>query len=180
MTHSGSPLFEPLPENKFNRQTHPIGTTPTRAVPAVPGPSSGQSAASLHLAPPHTTCALGCSGTSSWRRPRSADGTGCARGSSTAPTSKRSRSSRRGSYSPLSAPVRPRFTFGRVASFFSFFFIFRQHNEENKSQSLRRTIVVGRPRLIDPLNARWCCRCWCRRSRRLSRRGGRSFGLSGQ
>jgi hypothetical protein len=146
---------------------------PTRAVP---GSSSGQSAASLHPAPPLTTCAPGCSGTSSWRRPRSADGIGCARGSSTAPTSKRSRSSRRSSYSPLSAPVRPRFTFGRVPSFFSLFFSFRQNNDENKSQSFRRTIVVGWPRLIDPLNARWCC--WCR-SRR-SRRGGRSFGLSGE
>jgi hypothetical protein len=113
--HTGTTHPRSSPSHKTSSITRPTPRLCTLYGP-VPG-SSGQSAASLHPAPPHMTCAPGCSGNSSWRRPRSADG----------------------------------------------------------------TIVVGRPRLIDPLDARWCCRCRCRRSQRQSRKslGGRSFGLSG-
>ena len=74
---------------------------------AAPGSSSGQSAGSPSPAQPHTICAPGYSDTSSWRRPRSADETGCARESSAAQTSTLSRSWHRNTFSPLSAPVRP-------------------------------------------------------------------------
>jgi hypothetical protein len=74
---------------------------------AVPGSSSGQSVGSPNPALPHTTCAPGYSDTSSWRRPQSADETGCARESSAAQMSTRSRSWPRNTFSPLSAPVRP-------------------------------------------------------------------------
>jgi hypothetical protein len=77
---------------------------PTRVAP---DSSSGQSVASPRPERPHTTCARAYSDTSSWRRPQNADGTGYARGSSAAPTSRPSRDWRRSSSSPLSAPVRP-------------------------------------------------------------------------
>jgi hypothetical protein len=97
MTRSGShrddsPLFEPLAENKFNRHPPHLERRLHTLYPAF----------LLGSRLPHTTCAPGCSGTSSWRHPRSVDGTGCARGSLTAPTSKRSRSSCR--TSTLSMP----------------------------------------------------------------------------
>jgi hypothetical protein len=93
----------------------------------VPGSFSGQSAGSPHPALPHTTCAPGYSDTSSWRRPRSADETGCARESSAVQMSTRSRSWRRNTSSPLSAPVRPLLpiwptSHNSLSSFFKFSF----------------------------------------------------------
>ena len=86
----------------------PLGTTPTHAAP---GSSSGPSVASPLPDRHPTTCARGYSATSSWRRLQSADATGCVRRSSTAPTSMRSRDSRRSTSLPLSGPVRSSHTF---------------------------------------------------------------------
>jgi hypothetical protein len=71
-----------------------------RGLRAVPGSFSGQSAGSPHPELPHTTCAPGYSDTSSWRRPQSADETGCARKPSAAQMSRHSRSWPRITFSP--------------------------------------------------------------------------------
>ena len=96
-----------------SRRTPP-GTTPTHAAP---GSSSGPSVASPLPDRHPTTCARGYSVTSSWRRLQSADATGCARRSSTAPTSMRSRDSRKSTSLPLSGPVRSSHTFTNFLAF---------------------------------------------------------------
>jgi hypothetical protein len=70
------------------------------------GSSSGPSVASRQLARPPTTCAHGCSATSSWRHPPTSGGTGCAGGYWAARMSSRSRAWRRNISSPLSRRVR--------------------------------------------------------------------------
>jgi hypothetical protein len=104
MTRSGPhkddpPTFEPLPDNIFSRQTHPSWHEAyaccTRlffwAVGRQPPPG-----AALYC----MTCAPGYSDTSSWRRPQSADETGCARKPSAAQMSRHSRSWPRMTFSP--------------------------------------------------------------------------------
>jgi hypothetical protein len=104
MTRSGPhkddpPPFEPLPDNIFSRQTHPSWHEAyaccTRlffwAVGRQPPPG-----AALFC----VTCAPGYSDTSSWRRPQSADETGCTKKPSAAQMSRPSRSWRRITFSP--------------------------------------------------------------------------------
>lgn len=87
------------------------GTTP---IHDASGSSSGPLAANRQLARPLTTCAHGCSATSSWRHPPTVDVTGCAGGYWAAPTSTRSCAWRRSTSSPLSRRVRRPRHIGRV------------------------------------------------------------------
>ena len=105
----------------------------------VSGSSSGPSAASHQLARPLTTCAHGCSATSSWRHPPTVDVTGCAGGYWAAPTSTRSRAWRRSTSSPLSRRVRRPRHIGRVVG----------SEKKFVSQKLRLPQDRRRPRVAD-------------------------------